>query len=982
MGLRTLLLLWVTCIGILFPACGTDDEPEDDFLVDNPASTAVGTSDPSTGTTDSGEDDGGREVSEADIVFVEDDRLYALSAYAGLAIVDVADPDENLPVLGRHRVHGQPFEMYVDAGQVFAMMSDYGSYAWDEAEGAYTWHSASRLIALDATNPAAIVARGEFEMPGWIQDSRRVGDILYIVTYEDGWCWGCADEQPRTVVTSLDISTPEAVAVVDQLELVDQTDDEWDWSGPRSVMSTPERLYVGGIEYEGWETGHSVIDVIDISDPSGVLQRGANLRIAGSIQSRWQMDENDGVLRVISQPWDWRLDIPPEVETFTVTSSSEITPLGSLALTLPRAEVLQSVRFDGTRAYAITFEQTDPLFTIDLSDPAAPRQVGELEIPGWIHHMEPRGDRIVALGFDRDNPEGSINVSLFDVSDLAAPALLSRASFGGDWAYFGEDQNRIHKAFTILDELGLVLVPFSGWDYEYSEPNGEWACGEYRSGVQIVDWADDALALRGVAPSRGQARRALLHRERLFALSDQSLQAFDIADRDAPTMTSRVALATNVTQVAAGDGVVVRLADDWWTDEPAIEVVSAADPEAAEPLGRVALVEVSDEFECHLSWGVDLFVHDQHAYLVRETYDRETYDSRLVLDTIDLHDPTAPTWLGAIDLPFSRSWGGYGVGMSTGERSALVLGDALVFVSSDSRYEGERYLGESGTLEVVDLTAPSAPNHAASLKRPFALAQGGLLVHDDVLTSWHMRAVEGDPAKVRFYFDRFDVSSPTSPSAATPINVPGQIVGHDVSSDRVVTVGFELERVVMSATDCWSSTRVWSYDEATGECLFARRPLHLLAIDDDSAELIDTLDVEADDRRLVSVMGAGDLVFAQLRNGNDWGGWDEGEGEQRAGDAVTDEIAVISGTDASALGEDARVVLAEGTTWVSLVGVTGDLALFTGAAGLGIVDASDSEAPTVTVTPTYGWGCYQIEITDDAAYCPMGAYGLQAIALP
>jgi len=428
--------------------------------------------------------------------------------------------------------------------------------------------------------------------------------------------------------------------------------------------------------------------------------------------------------------------------------------------------------------------------------------------------------------------------------------------------------------------------------------------------------------------------------------------------------------------------VVVRLADDWWTEDPAIEVVSASDPEAAEPLGRVALVEVSDEFACHLSWGVELFVHGEYAYLVRETYDRVTYDARLVLGTIDLHDPTAPTWLGAVDLPFSRGWGGYGVGMNTGELASLVLGDAMVFASSDSQYDGEMYIGERGTLEVVDLTSPAAPVHAATLKRPFALAQGGLLVQDDTLMSWHMGAVEGDPAKVRFYFDRFDVSSPTSPTAATPINVPGQIVSHDASSDRVVTVGFELERVAMSAPDCWSSTRVWSYDEATGECLFDHRPLHLLALGDDSAELLDTLDVEADDRRLVTVMGAGDVVFAQLRNGNDWGGWDAGAGAERAGDAVTDEIAVISGTDGNALGEDSRVVLAEGTMWVSLVGVTDDLALFVSAAGLGIVDAADPEAPTVTVTPTYGWGCYQIEITDDAAYCPMGAYGLQAIALP
>lgn len=69
-----------------------------------------------------------------------------------------------------------------------------------------------------------------------------------------------------------------------------------------------------------------------------------------------------------------------------IGSSEDITPMGSTAMQLPRPESLRAVRFDGDRGYAITFEQTDPLFTLDLTDPAAPRQVGELEIPGWVTH--------------------------------------------------------------------------------------------------------------------------------------------------------------------------------------------------------------------------------------------------------------------------------------------------------------------------------------------------------------------------------------------------------------------------------------------------------------------------------------------------------------------------------------------------------------------------------------------------------------------
>jgi hypothetical protein len=145
---------------------------------------------------------------------------------------------------------------------------------------------------------------------------------------------------------------------------------------------------------------------------------------------------------------DQRLDIAGP--TWSATGSE---PVGS---TIQVVEMLQSVRFDGSRGYAVTFERTDPLFTLDLSNPAQPRQAGELEMPGWLYHMEPRGDRLLGLGFDQGNAEGAITVSLFDVGDLAKPTMIDRVNFGGDWGSLPEDQDRIHKAFNILDDQGLV----------------------------------------------------------------------------------------------------------------------------------------------------------------------------------------------------------------------------------------------------------------------------------------------------------------------------------------------------------------------------------------------------------------------------------------------------------------------------------------------------------------------------------------------
>src|SRR5262249_5984590 len=154
---------------------------------------------------------------------------------------------------------------------------------------------------------------------------------------------------PGTIVTSFDVSGG-AVTKVDRLVY----GSEYRAYSKRSVITTPERLYVAGPTAEATspsDLGGSLIQGVDISDPKGRMQRGAEVHVAGKIDSRWQMDEFAGALRVVSQhdPSFRSVDgsDDPTVETFRVKSSSDVTPLGSTKLKIPQAESLRSVRFDG-----------------------------------------------------------------------------------------------------------------------------------------------------------------------------------------------------------------------------------------------------------------------------------------------------------------------------------------------------------------------------------------------------------------------------------------------------------------------------------------------------------------------------------------------------------------------------------------------------------------------------------------------------------
>lgn len=961
----------VAAVSVLtLSGCQTGGTGGQDFISDDPsASDSGGTfgdegaastgGDPSgEGGDDGGEDNGGDgdvDISEADIVQMEGDRLYALSSYSGLTVVDMTNPDD-MRALGTWETDAEPFEMYVENAQAFVMFNDYGFWEWDEGLDGWNYFSSSRLVALDASNPGSIQVEGEFTIPGRIQDSRRVGDILYLVTMQDGYCWDCPVEQ-QTVVTSLDISNPAQPHIVDQMAFTPEGD-SWDWQ--RSVASTADRLYVASRTWE-WEGLGSYIDVIDISAGDGTLTAGAQVPVTGSVFSRWQMDEYEGTLRVISQ-LGWSDN--PLIETFTIESSQSIVPLGTGSLQLPTPESLRSVRFDGVRAYAITAEQTDPLFTIDLSDPAMPHQKGELEIPGWVYHMEARGDRVLALGFDQAHPDGSINVSLFDVSVFDQPALIRRVHFGGDWASFAEDQNRIHKAFTILDDEQMILIPHSGWEYD----EGDYECyGNYRSGVQIVDWLNDDLTLRGLVPTRGQARRAFTHRERIVTMSDVEIASFEYADRDAPAAMDDLSIAVHVDQLVRAGDVWVRMARNWYTDEQILEIVSADDPASPEPLGTIELN--TNESSCDWAYVEGLFASDNHVFVVETAngYDaQDNWTSTTRIMSIDISVPSAPVLQQVFELPGMRGWGTGSLGNVSTQSSWMVQqGNYLVFLMAENEQS------ESTQIVVVDLSNPAELSIAATLERPAGETQGQLSVMSDTVVSWHTEPVENQPGKVRFYFDRLDLDG--EPTWAPKVNVPGMIVAWDAETGRAHTVDFAVSQVNISEDDCYSHPKYFGavYDQNynyAGSCRLIDQSLEQLAVSNNGAMLLRSIDIEGD-YGLEQLYATSSRIFAKTDKST-WTGEDYLEDSK----LVVLDIDTVNAEPVEYDGEQLG-------QWWWIMTVEGDRAIAQGSYGeLNLINAADVSSTEIVQSSFPGWGgCYGPVVEGDTVYCPMGPYGLETV---
>jgi hypothetical protein len=121
----------------------------------------------------------------------------------------------------------------------------------------------------------------------------------------------------------------------------------------------------------------------------------------------------------------------PGTQSFvTVLTESE----GRLVTTgmvgdLGRGERIYALCFQGPVGYVVTFRQTDPLYTLDLANPARPLAVGELKINGYSAYLHAFGDGLLlGIGQDATNTGQRLGaqVSLFDMSDPAQPRGLAQ----------------------------------------------------------------------------------------------------------------------------------------------------------------------------------------------------------------------------------------------------------------------------------------------------------------------------------------------------------------------------------------------------------------------------------------------------------------------------------------------------------------------------------------------------------------------------
>ena len=235
-------------------------------------------------------------------------------------------------------------------------------------------------------------------------------------------------------------------------------------------------IYVGSSRWQNREILYDRTELYRFSYADGVIMPAGQVTVKGTLDDQFSMDEYKGHLRVVTTVNEYeynskKTSIVSRKESNALYVYDENLQLTGCIEHLAPDEQIKSARLMGNVGYFVTFRQTDPLFSVDLSDPANPKVLGELKIPGFSAYLHPYGENLLlGIGYDADEDTGwteCVKLSMFDVSDPSNVREVHKHSLP-DFTYTGVEAN--HKAALIDEERGLIGFPARGFT-----DNGEYS---------------------------------------------------------------------------------------------------------------------------------------------------------------------------------------------------------------------------------------------------------------------------------------------------------------------------------------------------------------------------------------------------------------------------------------------------------------------------------------------------------------------------
>lgn len=334
----------------------------------------------------------------------------------------------------------------------------------------------TKVLAYDITDPLHPALLDTAEQDGYYQTSRKIENHLYLFTNKEMYIqdditkpfngsraeeWiPCVNGKavradciylPKegnqgVVMTCMDLSAH--CDILDTKMLVSQG---------AQLFVTADSAYFYELDYAGGSEKTKIARFALDSD--GNIRATAAVSLKGGITDTFAICENNGYLHVLTslkdrEPWENRVYVIGTVDMKVVGKLTGIA----------KGEMIYAARFVGKTGYFVTYRNTDPLFTVDFSEPENPKLIGELAVTGFSEYLHFWSDDLLfGIGYET-NPAGGeiigVKLSMYDISNPKKVTELAKMVLPDT-----DDSEAMYDYKSVLIDRNKNLIAFTTQTY-------------------------------------------------------------------------------------------------------------------------------------------------------------------------------------------------------------------------------------------------------------------------------------------------------------------------------------------------------------------------------------------------------------------------------------------------------------------------------------------------------------------------------------
>ena len=405
-------------------------------------------------------------VDEADIVKCDGQCLY-IASDKKILIVKAYPPDE-AAVLAEIKTNRTIVGLFINGDRLIIFESGFGEPVIRPVKKIpYCWSARTTVKIFDVSDRESPVLVRSVSLDGAYFTSRMIGVYVYVVANKPV-CVIKGDVQLPVIIDGkqkIEIPASEiyytnssdkyygfttVLAVNVQNVSLKPSHEVFLLGASRGIYVSHDNIYLAVPRYDE-KSGVVVTEIHRIRIKGNSIKCEVSGQVPGYVLNQFSMDENNEYFRIATTTGHLTRSGQATSSNHIFVLDMDLNIVGKLENIAPN-ERIYSARFVGTKCYLVTFKKVDPLFVISLEDPANPRVLGKLKIPGYSDYLHPYGKNYL-IGIGKETVEAEegdfawyqgVKISLFDGSDVENPKEIAKYVIGdrGQTLLFSETIRR------------------------------------------------------------------------------------------------------------------------------------------------------------------------------------------------------------------------------------------------------------------------------------------------------------------------------------------------------------------------------------------------------------------------------------------------------------------------------------------------------------------------------------------------------------